>query len=168
MSAGHFLQWNDLFVVLDDGQIPVSRYDAIEAAMKDQAKKCPGGFACFVVLPKGATPPPQPVKERVKTLLTLLEPSLTALAYVIEDTGFKAVAARTALIAMKIFMPRKYPIYVETSMDAVLTKLLPHLKKAQTVTKDIAVIRAAIADARLGWQGGSTAQKGGAVQVAKS
>jgi hypothetical protein len=148
VSEGRYIQWHDLFAVLDDGALAIERYDAIEAAMKEQAKGHPSGITCFVVLPKGATPPPQHIKDRVKLLLTRLEPSLAALAYVIEDTGFKAVAARTALIAMKIFMPHPYPIFVETSMEAALTRVLPHLKKGQTVTTDVATIASVIADAR--------------------
>ena len=148
MSAGQFVQWQDLFAVVDDGAIPLGRYDLIEAAMKEQAKSVPTGIACLVILPPGARPPPDAVKARVKALLGGLAPNMSCLAYVIEGSGFKAVAARAALVGMKVFMSRPYPVYVETSMDAALRKVLPHLKKGQTVTTDIARIADTIAEGR--------------------
>jgi hypothetical protein len=151
LGAGRFVQWQDLFAVVDDGRIPMKRYEAIEAAMKEQAKSCSTGIVCFVILPKGATPPPQDIKDRVKSLLTNLGSSLSCLAYVIEDTGFKAVAARTALIAMKIFAPRPYPIFVETSMQASLMRVMPHLKKGATVAKDVGAVMKVISEARAAW-----------------
>ena len=150
MSAGRFVQWHDLFVVVDDGAIPLAEYDPIEKAMKAQTDAFSTGIACLVILPPGAKPPPDLVKARVKALLTGLGPKLTCLAYVIEGSGFKAVAARAALVGMKVFMSRPYPVYVETSMDGVLRKVLPHLAKGKTVTTDVRRIGEAILEGRVG------------------
>lgn len=148
MSAGQYVQWQDLFAVVDDGAIPLSRYDEIELAMKAQAKAFPTGIACLVILPPGARPPPDDVKARVKGLLSGMAPQMSCLAYVIEGNGFKAVAARAALVGMKVFMSRPYPVYVETSMPAVLHKILPHLKKGSSITTDVGKIGDAIAEGR--------------------
>lgn len=149
MNSGQFIQWHDLFAVIDDGSIPAARYDPIESAMRNQARQFPQGIACLVILPPDAKPPPDDIKKGVKALLTRLAPSLSCLAYVIEGTGFKGVAARAALVGMKIFASRPYPIYVETSMQEALTKVLPHLVKGQTVTGDVRVVMKALNDARL-------------------
>lgn len=150
MSAGRFVQWHDLFVVVDDGTISLAQYDPIEKAMKAQAAAFDTGIACLVILPAGAKPPPEEVKARVKALLNGLGPKLTCLAYVIEGSGFKAVAARAALVGMKVFMSRPYPVHVETSMDSALHKILPHLAKGKTVSSVIGPIRDAIAEGRNG------------------
>jgi hypothetical protein len=157
MRSGQFIQWHDLFFLVDDGTISPTRYEVIERAMQEQAKLFPLGIVCLVVLPPGAKPPPDDVKLIVKDLLTRLGPSLSCLAYVIEGTGFKGVAARASLIGMKIFAPRPYPIYVETTMVEVLAKVLPHLAKGMTVTTDVNVIMKAIADARVKWNASSPA-----------
>jgi hypothetical protein len=162
MSAGQFLLWHDLFVVIDDGAIPLEGYVPIEKAMQQQAKANAAGITCLCILPKGARPPPQDIKDRVKSLLTNLGPSLRCLAYVIEDTGFKAVAARTALIAMKVFLPRPYPVIVETSLEGALTKLLPHLAKGATAK--VRPIADVIAENRASWD---KAQPGGGSQLGK-
>ena len=148
MNSGQFIQWEDLFAVIDDGSIPSARYGPIESAMREQARQFPKGIACLVILPPEAKPPPDDIKQSVRNLLARLAPSLSCLAYVVEGTGFKGVAARASLVGMKIFASRPYPIYVEPSMPAVLAKVLPHLAHGQTVTKDINVIMSAIADAR--------------------
>ena len=142
------MQWQDLFVVVDDGSIPLAHYEAIEAAMKDQSRAFPTGIACLVVLPPGARPPPDDVKLRVKNLLNGFGTQLTCLGYLIEGSGFKAVAARAALVGMKVFMTRPYPVYVETSMGTVLEKILPHLAKGSRVTSDVGRIAEAIAEGR--------------------
>jgi hypothetical protein len=142
------VQWQDLFAVVDDGAVPLLRYDEIETAMKAQAKAFPTGIACLVILPPGARPPPDDVKGRVKRLLTGMAPQMTCLAYVIEGSGFKAVAARAALVGMKVFMSRPYPVYVETSMTTALHKILPHLKKGSSITTDVGRISDAIAEGR--------------------
>ncbi len=151
MRFGQFIAWQDLFAIVDDGSVPLHRYDTIEFAMREHAKLFPQGIACFVILPPGAKPPPEDVKKRVKDLLMRLGPSLSCLSYVIESSGFKAVAARAALVSMKVFASRPYPIYVETSMKGALAKVLPHLTIGKTVTADVTVIMKAIADARKNW-----------------
>jgi hypothetical protein len=148
VSSGQYIQWHDLFVVIDDGAIPAARYGPIETAMREQAKLYPQGIACLVILPPDTRPPPDDIKKGVKALLTRLGPSLSCLAYVVEGTGFKGVATRAALVGMKIFASRSYPIYVETTMHEVVGKIFPHLAKGSTVTSDVGVILKVISDAR--------------------
>jgi hypothetical protein len=133
---------------VDDGSITLSRYDPIEQAMREQAKQFPQGIACLVILPPDTRPPPDDIKRAVKNLLTRMAPSLSCLAYVVEGTGFKGVAARAALVGMKIFSSRPYPIYVETSMQGALGKVLLHLAKGQTITNDVKVLMKTLADAQ--------------------
>jgi hypothetical protein len=157
MRPGQFIQWHDLFFLVDDGTISPTRYEVIERAMQEQAKLFPFGIACFTVLPPGTKPPPDDVKLVVKDVLTRLGPSFSCLTYIIEGTGFKGVTARASLIGMKIFAPRPYPIYVETTVQEGLVKVLPHLAKGMTVTTDVNVIMKAIADAGAKWNASSPA-----------
>ena len=151
MKPGQYIQWQDLFVIVDDGTIELERYTAIEAALEAHAKQCPQGMSCLVILPPGAKPPPDDVKKSVKDVLTRLASSLSCLAYVIEGTGFKAAAARASLVSMKIFASRPYPIFVETSLRVALNKVLPHMPRGKAVSMDVSVIMKAISDARMIW-----------------
>jgi len=149
VSAGQIIQWQDLCAIVDDGSLPMQRYDAIEAAMRQQASLFSGGIAFLVILPPGARPPPDAIQRSVRDRLARLGSALSCLAYLVEGTGFKAVAARASLVSMKIFAPRPYPIYVETSMYDVLVKVLPHLQKGRSLTSDPSMIMSVIADSRL-------------------
>jgi hypothetical protein len=146
VNAGHIIQWQDLFVLVDDGLIPVSGYAPLEALIREQAGMFPNGVAMLIILPPHAKPPPDEVKRTVKEAFMRLAMSLSSLAYVIEGTGFKGVAARAALIGMKIFSSRRYPIYVETSLHEALSKTVPHMANSHMVS--IEVIMNAITDVR--------------------
>jgi hypothetical protein len=148
VSAGTFVEWQDVFAVIDDGCIPLAQYDVIEAAMRAQAERCGTGIGCLVILPAGATPPADPIKARVTSLLTSLGRDLRCLAYVIEGSGFKAVAVRAALIGMKVFVSAPYPVIVETSMAGALSKMLPYLDQARAAAANLNEVVVAIAEAR--------------------
>jgi hypothetical protein len=150
VNAGQFIQWQDLFAIVDDGSIPSSRYGVIETAMREQAKPYPQGIAVMVILPPDARPPPEEVRTAVKNVLMRLVNSLSSLAYVVEGTGFKGVAARATLVGMKIFASRPYPIYVETSVREALTKIASHMTNGHAISTEVIV--KAISDARLVWQ----------------
>jgi hypothetical protein len=150
VSSGPFIQWQDLFVLVDDGSIPSAGYDPIESAIREQAGVFGKGVGLLCILPPHAKPPPDDVKRSVKNALTRVAMSLSSLAYVIEGTGFKGVAARAALVGMKIFSSRPYPIYVEISLREALTKMASHMASGHMIS--IEVILKAIADARLVWR----------------
>jgi len=150
VNAGQFIQWHDLFVVIDDGSIPLPRYTVIEHAVREQAKSFKQGISMFGILPADAKPPPDEVKRAVKDLFTRMTASISCLAYLIEGTGFKGVAARATLVGMKLFSSRPYPIYVETSLHEALKKIAPHLHPGWTGTVDVNVLAQMIADARMG------------------
>jgi hypothetical protein len=150
VNSGQFVQWQDLFVVLDNGTIPLTRYPAIEAAMREQARTNPGGIACLVILPADTRPPPDDTKQAVKSLLGRMMRQLSCLAYVVEGTGFRGVAVRATLVGMKIFSSRPYPIYVDTSLQDALVKVVPHLVNGHMAS--IELLKKTINDARLMWQ----------------
>jgi hypothetical protein len=150
VNAGQFLQWHDLFVVIDDGTIPLPRYGVIESALHEQAKKFPQGVVALGILPADARPPPDEIKQAVKRILGRWTPLLSCLAYVVEGTGFKGVAVRATLVGMKIFSSRPHPIYVEVSLHDAIRQVLPHLHHGRTVMSDVNMLAKMIADARMG------------------
>jgi hypothetical protein len=150
VSAGQFIQWQDLFVMIDDGSLPMARYTALEIAIREQARGYPRGIGILVILPPETRPPPDDVKKCVKATLTRLAPIMSSLGYVIEGTGFKGVAARATLVGMKIFSSRPYQIYVETSTREAINKMTSHMANGHTVSVD--AILKVITDARTSWR----------------
>jgi hypothetical protein len=150
VTAGQFIQWQDLFVMVDDGTLPIARYAPLEGTIREQVKAYPQGVAVLVILPPETRPPPDDVKRSVKASLMRLASSISCLSYVIEGTGFKGVAARATLVGMKIFSSRPYPIYVETSVHDALSKMVAHMANGHLVS--IEVVMKVIADARSTWR----------------
>jgi hypothetical protein len=149
VTAGQFIQWQDLFVTVDDGSLPVAGYAPIESGVREQARAYPQGVALLCILPPDARPPPEDVKRSVKAALTRVASSISCLTYVIEGTGFKGVAARATLVGMKIFSSRPYPIYVETSVEDALGKVVAHMVDGHLIS--IEAVMNVIAEARLMW-----------------
>jgi len=148
VKSGQYLQWHDLFVLIDDGTISSLQYMPIEEAMREQAKQFPHGIAILCILPPGTNPPPEDIKQKIKELLARMGPSLSSLTYLVEGTGFKGVATRATLVGLAVFASRPYPIYVEATLRDALTKIYPHLAHGQTVTSNVKVIMKVITDAR--------------------
>jgi hypothetical protein len=150
LNTGPFIQWEDLFVLVDDGTIPSAGYGPIEAEIREQNKVFPRGVGLLCILPPDARPPPDEVKRSVKVALARVAPLLSSLAYVIEGTGFKGVAVRATLVGMKIISSRPYPIYVESTLREAVDKMLSHMVNGGTASID-AIVKA-IEDARLMWK----------------
>jgi hypothetical protein len=150
VNAGQFIQWQDLFVMTDDGSLPIARYATLELTIREQARNYPKGVGILVILPPETRPPPDDVKKCVKATLTRLAPVMSSLGYVIEGTGFKGVAARATLVGMKIFSSRPYQIYVETSLREAISKMTSHMANGHMVS--VEVVQKAITDARMSWR----------------
>ena len=150
MNQVQFIQWQDLFVMVDNGSLPATQYVAFERTVRDQAKPYPGGVAILCILPPEARPPPDDVKRFVKSALTRLAPSMSCLGYVIEGTGFRGVTVRATLVGMKIFSSRPYPIYVEVSLVQALSKMTGHLANREAIS--IEAVAKLISDARMAWK----------------
>jgi hypothetical protein len=116
------VQWQDLFVVIDDGHVSVAEYERIEPLVKLQAKSCKNGLACLVIIPEQAIPPPARVRQHLQGMLSRLP--MRALTYLVEGSGFKAAAVRAVLISLGIFQRDKYPTKVLTSLQDALEWLL--------------------------------------------
>jgi hypothetical protein len=148
-AAGQFIQWQDLFVLLDDGSLPATHYMTFESKIREQAKPFPKGVGVLTILTPETRPPPEDVKRAVKNTLIRLAPVISCLGYAIEPTGFVGVMARATLVGMKIFSSRPYPIYVELSLPQVLGKMLAHM--AGRDMNSVEGLMKVITEARAGW-----------------
>jgi hypothetical protein len=137
----HIAQWRDLFVIIDDGHVPIREYERVEPLVRTQAKSCPNGLGCLVIIPDKASPPPSAVRSHLEGMLGRLP--IRGLGYLVEGTGFKAATVRGVLIGLGIFQRSKYPSKVFTALDVGLGWLLPGASKA-----DVRAARKAISECR--------------------
>jgi hypothetical protein len=160
LGAGALIQWRDLCVVIDDGAIDLARYEAIEAAMRDQARRFSPGIGCLVILPPDASSPPEPSKLRMKSLWGRLGPQIMCIAYLVEGTGAREAASHAKLVATKVLSKQPYPVYVESTIQSALTKLRKHLRDNLSKKSDVNALLKVIAEGRARF----TAQDAPAIQ----
>ncbi len=146
MIKTNIIQWRDLFVIIDDGSLPVDEYARIETIVKMQAQKNAGGLGCLVIIPQGAQPPPLEVRRYLDGMLDRLP--MRCLAYLVEGSGFRAAAARAALVGMRVFSRRSYSTKVASSLDEAITWMLQHLGGNQDRKGDLPTATKAIVDGR--------------------
>lgn len=116
------VQWRDLFVIIDDGRVSIEEYERAEPRVRAQAKSCPNGLGCLVIIPERAISPPAAVRKYLQSMLGRLP--IRALGYLVEGTGFQAATVRGVLIGLGIFQRTNYPSKVFTALDVGLGWLL--------------------------------------------
>jgi hypothetical protein len=147
MATTNIIQWRDLFIIIDDGSVPVSEYQRIEAIVTTQAKSNPGGLGCLVIIPQGAQPPPAEVRRYLDGMLDRLP--MNSLAYLVEGSGFRAAAVRAALVGMRVFQRRSYSTKVSPSLDEAVKWLLQSLGGSNDRKGDLPQACKAIVDGRV-------------------
>jgi hypothetical protein len=129
------VQWQDLFVIVDDGRVTINEYERLEPLVRVQAKGCPQGLGCLVIIPEKADPPTSAVRHHLEGMLGRLQ--IRSLAYLVEGSGFRAATARGALIGLGIFQRKRYPTKVFTTLVTALEWLLTAPKEVRAAMKVI-------------------------------
>ncbi|MEO8184931.1 MAG: hypothetical protein ABI895_39490 [Deltaproteobacteria bacterium] len=127
----NIVQWQDLFVILDDGHVSIQEYERLYPLLQAQAKRCPEGLACLVIIPERAITPPSAVRNYLAGMLAHLP--IRALGYLVEGTGFKAATVRAVLIGLGIFQRNDCPSKVFTALHIGLGWLLTGPKRQSDV-----------------------------------
>ena len=146
IKTASIIQWRDLFVIIDDGSVPVGEYQRIETIVRSQAQRNAGGLGCLVIIPKGAQPPPPEVRKYLDGMLDRLP--MRCLAYLVEGSGFRAAAARAALVGMRVFQRKSYSTKVASTLDEAIGWLLTHLGGKDARKADLPTACKAVADGR--------------------
>ena len=132
------IQWQDLFVIVDDGRVSIQDYERVEPLVRTQAKSCPSGLGCLVIIPDNATPPPAVVRNYLEGMLGRLP--IRSLGYLVEGTGFKAATVRAVLIGLGIFQGKNCPSKVFTALDVALGWLLTGAQNQSDVRRALNAI----------------------------
>jgi hypothetical protein len=138
------LQWEDVFVVIDDGRGRASDYDVlVRGVLAEQASRYAIGLGCLVIIPVDAKPPSEPVREAIKASLAVVP--LRCLCWLVEGAGFHAAMVRGVLTGLRLVVSRPYDTHVSRDLEEALRWMLPHLvggtKRIETVSRAAAAIR---------------------------
>jgi hypothetical protein len=142
--AIQIVQWEDVFVVIDDGMGRASDYVLARRMLAEQGSRYATGMGCLVIIPENAKPPSEPVREAMKATLALLR--LRCLCWLVEGAGFQAAMVRGVLTGLRLVANRSYETHVSRDLEGALRWILPHLeggtKRTEAVSRAAATIRA--------------------------
>jgi hypothetical protein len=137
-----FINWRNVFVVIDDGTSAPADYQPAEDALQRHATLYPRNMGCLIVIPHGARPPSERARATVNTLLDRHSDSFFGLAWVVEGRGFNSAMVRAALTAMGLARRRPHASYVSSSIDDSLSWLLTRKRNTSSPTELAAGLRA--------------------------
>jgi len=126
VSNGNVILWRNIFVVVDNGKVPVSEYSSLKKRVVDQASRFKEGVGGLVIIPQSATPPPQDVRDAINDALLGLAGALRCFCWVVEGAGFQAAMVRGVLNGIRMFSHQSYPTFITGSLDEALAWMLPH------------------------------------------
>jgi hypothetical protein len=144
LSLVEIVQWEDVFVVIDDGGGRASDYVLAQRALAEHGSRYAAGVGCLVVIPAGAKPPSEPVRQAMKAALATLP--LRCLCWLVEGAGFQAAMVRGVLTGLRVVGSRSYDTHVSGDLEEALTWMLPYLEggsqRIEAVSRAAATIRA--------------------------
>jgi len=100
------VQWEDVFVVIDDGAGRVADYALAQRMLAERGSRYPTGIGCLVIIPVDAKPPSERVRDAMKAALAVLR--LRCLCWLVEGAGFQAAMARGVLTGLRLVANRSY------------------------------------------------------------
>jgi len=142
--AMQVVQWEDIFVVIDDGTGRASDYVLAQQMLAVQGSRYPTGIGCLVIIPVDAKPPAESARKAMKASLAVLR--LRCLCWLVEGVGFQAAMVRGVLTGLRLVTNHSYETQVSRDLEAALTWMLPHLeggpRRIEGVSRAAATIRA--------------------------
>jgi len=136
--------WNDIFVLVDQGNAVAGDYPNLQRMVLEQGKKHPGGLGGLVIIPAAASPPPEEVRRAIRDVLNDVTPQLRCLCWLVEGAGFRAAAVRAALIGLGVFSRRRYATHVAIDMTDAVGWILKNLEQYESRGSDLEIALEAI------------------------
>jgi hypothetical protein len=137
MSPNKVIFWRDVFVLVDNGKARVNDYAHFGRLILEQKAKYKAGIGSLVIIPEGATPPPDEVRKAINRALNNLDDGLRCFCWIVEGSGFQAAVARGVLTGIRLFGRHRYPTQIETNLEEALAWILPHLDGGKKRLADV-------------------------------
>ncbi|HMJ51191.1 MAG TPA: hypothetical protein VK540_03925 [Polyangiaceae bacterium] len=140
--------WADIFVLVDHGHAAADDYPILERMVLEQGEKHPGGLGGLVIIPSGASPPPEEVRRAIREVITNVSTRLRCLCWLVEGAGFRAAAVRATLIGLRVFGRQSYATHVASDITEAVGWILRNLEDGMSREQDLGIALDAIQRAR--------------------
>jgi len=142
--ARRVFQWEDVFVLVDDGTARESDYALVQRMLAEQGARYATGIGCLVIIPVDAKPPSERIRKAMKAALAVVP--LRCLCWLVEGAGFQAAMVRGVLTGLSLVANRSYETQVSRDLREALAWMLPHLagrtNRIEAISRATAAIRA--------------------------
>jgi hypothetical protein len=134
-----YIEWEDVFVLIDTGQGRAADYDPVCRAIVSQSERHGGGIGCLTIIPDKATPPSEEARRAINDAIGRIERKLRCLCWLVEGSGFQAAMCRAVLVGLRVFGSRTYPTHISTDIDEAVGWILPYLSRSRPAERAQAV-----------------------------
>jgi hypothetical protein len=139
-----FILWEDLVVIIDDGDGQPSDYEAIRRKFLEQRARFKAGAGCLTIVPVDAKPPSQPARKAMSAALE--NAPLRCLCWLVEGAGFQGAMVRAVITGLRVVGRFPYPTHVTGDLEEAVLWILPKMEggteRIERAHEAVAAIRA--------------------------
>lgn len=117
--------WEDIFVIIDDGEGNPSDYTRLRPMLVEQGSRYASGVGCLTIVPVDAKPPSQLVRKAVSDALEIAP--LRCLCWLVEGSGFQGAMVRAVLTGLRVVGRFRYPTHIAGELEEAIRWILPKL-----------------------------------------
>jgi hypothetical protein len=109
--------WSNVCISLVRDQLSIADVRMVRRVYETLAAEQPAGFVAIIVAPQGVGMPADDARQAITDVMKGLEHRIAAMAGILEASGFKAAALRTAMATMALLSRATYPRKIFASID---------------------------------------------------
>ncbi len=143
-SGVQFILWEDIFVIVDNGDGHPSDYEALRRKFFEHGSRYEAGAGCLTIGPVDAKPPSQPVRKAMSAALE--NAPLRCFCWLVEGSGFQGAMVRAVITGLRIVGRFPYPTHIAGDLEEAILWILPKLEggaeRIERAHEAVAAIRA--------------------------
>jgi hypothetical protein len=116
-SALPYVEWRNIFVILDDGTVAVEDIEDLSDCALDLGRRNPSGIGGVIVVPASGHPPTEANRLAMKRAYSKVSKHLKAMSWMVEGQGFRAATIRAGLAGLRLVLQLPFPTKVTASLE---------------------------------------------------
>lgn len=136
--------WSNLCITIARAELQISDVEIVRRNYELFAARMDKGFVSVVVALPGVGAPSEQARDAIPDLMRGVEKRVLAMVGILESTGFKAAAARSAMALMSMLSRTSYPRKIAANIQEAVPSIVEHVQPAATA----AAVATAIEEAK--------------------
>ncbi len=136
--------WSNVCITVIRDELNLDDVEAVRKSYKTFATETDKGFISVVIAMPDVGMPSEEARKAIPDMMKGFEKNLLAMVGILESTGFKAAAVRSAMAVMSMLSRTNYPRKIAASVHEAVPWISSHVVPSSTAD----VIESAIAEAK--------------------